>query len=210
MIETKSISEQITEILKQKILHHEFRLGEKIDTDKLAQEFEVSAMPVRDALKNLENRGLVINRERVGFFVRDFEVDEIKDIIEIRIMYEGYCIEKHLENINLKALGHLYENMKNFSNESRDEFDKIDKNLHNMIIEAAQNKILIERYRNIEDLIDLVRHLDREREQEAMFEHIKVTEKILNKEPEKARNLLEEHIINVRDGIIGGYEELIK
>ncbi|SDM33807.1 GntR family transcriptional regulator [Halarsenatibacter silvermanii] len=208
MIETKSISEQITEILKKKVLRHEFTPGEKIDTDMLAQKFDVSAMPVRDALKKLENRGLVTNRERVGFFVRKFELDEIREIIEVRIMYEGYCLEKHLNNIDFQALEKLYEDMKNFNNANRNEFDNIDKSFHNLIIEASQNNILIERYRNIEDLIDLVRHLDREREKDAMSEHIKVTEKILNKEPEKAKSSLEEHIINVRDGIIGGYEEL--
>jgi len=206
MIETKSISEQITEILKQKILHHEFKPGEKIDTDKLAQEYEVSAMPVRDALKKLENRGLVINRERVGFFVRELSIEEINEIVEVRLMYEGYCLQKHLDNIDLSRVRALLEEMRSFKNSSRQKFDKIDKKLHYSIIRASENEFLVQRYKNIEDLVDLVRHLDKDREEKAMEEHIEITKRILSKKTLEARKLLEDHIKNVRKNIINQYK----
>ena len=78
---TKSITDQIYNIIKNRILMQEYKLGSKIDMNELAEEHEISIMPVRDALKRLSNQGLVTNKSRVGFFVRKFSEEEIRNII---------------------------------------------------------------------------------------------------------------------------------
>lgn len=207
-IETQSISAQIFEIIKEKILLQEFRLGEKINTRKISEKYDISMMPVRDALKELENRGLVINKERVGFFVKEFSPKEIKEIIEVRKMYEVYCLEKFSENIDEVKLKELLCEMNKFENRSRAEFDKIDKSFHELIINASNNDFLTNKYSEMEDIIDLVRHLDKDREDQSMNEHILVCQNILNNDTVKAKNELENHINNVRNAIISEYKKI--
>ena len=92
----KSITEQIYDIIKDKILLQEYKVGSKIDMNEIAEEHDISIMPVRDALKRLSSQGLVVNRSRVGFFVKEFSKQEISNIMEVRNMYETYCLD-HLQ-----------------------------------------------------------------------------------------------------------------
>ncbi|GEM_PF-531164 len=208
-IETHSISDQIFKILKTEILHQKFELGEKIETRKLSDKYEVSVMPVRDALKKLAKCGLVEKKERVGFFVRSFEPYEIKEIVDVRKMYEAYCLQKYINNLNKNELENIYNDMLNYQNPPRNEFDRQDKKFHEFIINSSQNEFLIKEYSKIEDLIDLVRHLDRDRKKEALQEHKKIIESILEEDIQTAVSLLKNHINNVRDSIIKEYSKTL-
>ena len=61
----KSLSERAYEILKQAIVTGEFRQGQLLTEEQLAQELAISRTPVRSAVKQLEYEGLVeVNTSR--------------------------------------------------------------------------------------------------------------------------------------------------
>ena len=62
-----SISKQIYSIIKEEILLAKRKPGDQINPRKLADEFETSIMPIRDALNQLTSEGLVVRKPRVGF-----------------------------------------------------------------------------------------------------------------------------------------------
>src|SRR5690554_4721661 len=99
-----SISEQIYELIKNKIFTQELELGAQIDTKKIAGEHNISIMPVRDALNKLENRELVYRKSRIGYFVRTFSRKEAEEIMEVRKIYELYSLKEHFEAIDKKKL----------------------------------------------------------------------------------------------------------
>ncbi len=194
---TKSITEQIYNIIKERILLQEYKVGSKIDMNEIARENEISIMPVRDALKKLSNQGLVENKSRVGFFVRSFNERETKNIMEVRRMYEIYCLDKHFANINKEKMESLYEEIKCMGEPDRKEFDRLDAEFHDLLIKASENEFLIKNYGQIKDLIVLFKHLDRERIRLANKEHCQLIEAILEGDKDKAIQKLEEHITNV-------------
>ena len=71
-INTSSVSKQVYDLIRSDILSRKLKPGDKIDTQGIAEANGVSAMPVRSALQQLAVNGLVVARERVGYFVRDY------------------------------------------------------------------------------------------------------------------------------------------
>ncbi len=66
-----SLSEQIVEVLQQRIHSGEYARGEKLPTElELISEFGVSRTVIREAVANLKSGGLVTTRQGVGVFVQ--------------------------------------------------------------------------------------------------------------------------------------------
>lgn len=59
--------------------------------DALAEELKISRTPVRDALRRLEQEGLIEPAGRRGFVVREIDAEEIRQTYEAREAIEGYA-----------------------------------------------------------------------------------------------------------------------
>lgn len=82
-----TLREQVVSAIRIKILNQELAPGVRIIEQNLAQEFGVSRGPVREALRQLEQEGLVEYARNAGCSVRNITVD---DIYEIYLMRSGY------------------------------------------------------------------------------------------------------------------------
>jgi len=200
----ESIGEQIYSILKEEILLAKRKPGEQINLRKLAEELGASIMPVRDALKQLVDEGLVIRKPRVGFFIRNFTRQEVKEIMEMRKIYELYCLDKYFDKIDRDKLKIFLEKSldeKNITQKTK-EFDELDENIHDLLIKASGNFYLISSYNNIKNQIIILRHLIKDEVGLAREEHIFLIKAILERNKEKAKEILENHINRVTNAII--------
>ncbi|GGA61596.1 GntR family transcriptional regulator [Pseudoclavibacter endophyticus] len=75
--------------LRRLVLSGDYPPGTQLAEVALAQEFDVSRTPVREALKQLENEGLVEIRPKVGTFVRTPTQREIVELFELKEGLEG-------------------------------------------------------------------------------------------------------------------------
>ena len=66
IIQSKSLREEIVEVIQRDIIAGHFRPGQRLVERELVQRFRVSSIPIREALQELENRGLVIRRHNFG------------------------------------------------------------------------------------------------------------------------------------------------
>jgi DNA-binding FadR family transcriptional regulator len=79
-IKTTRVSEEVAEQIKQAILRHDFKVGEKLPPERqLAADFQVSRVAVREALRLLENSGFITTRQGAGggTFVTDLTLENI-------------------------------------------------------------------------------------------------------------------------------------
>ncbi len=191
-INKKSLTEQIYSILKEQILNKKFEFGEKINTRKIAKKYEVSLMPVRDALRRLANEGIVEKRPRVGFFAKDFSKKEIKEIKELRRMYELYCLGNYFQNIDKEKVAKLREE---FVKSDQKYFDKIDIKLHKAIVSASENNYLIKRYNDlVKNFISLFSFTTYKRFEDSKKEHIQLIDAILDDNLKKAKEIILKHL----------------
>ncbi|AJG40367.1 GntR family transcriptional regulator [Thermotoga sp. RQ7] len=202
-IEVDLVRTKVYNLLKEMILNHELKLGEKLNVRELSEKLGISFTPVRDALLQLATEGLVKVVPRVGFFVTDVDERFIRETIETRIMMEVFCLENYFERIaSSEELLKIKEEIENVeSSLKRDLFDDADERLHKLFIKASGNDLIISLYEKIWDRIDLVRHLN-ERYIVSNREHKELIESILRGDKEGAVEKLKEHLKNVEEETI--------
>lgn len=194
-INKKSLTEQVYSMLKEKILNREIELGEQINTREIAEENDISLMPVRDALRRLANEDLVENRPRVGFFVKNFSESEINDILEVRKMQELYCLENYFANIDREVIADLKDN---FCDNDKTYFSIYDNRLHKEIVLASNNQYLIDKYiQLIDHYTMLFSYLNYKRSERSRQEHLALINAILNDDQAEAVDILFEHLDRV-------------
>jgi DNA-binding GntR family transcriptional regulator len=87
-IKRQSLPETLAESLRERILNGEFREGDALIQDSIAQEYDVSRMPVREALRQLEASGLVVMKIHRGAVVTSVPTQQIEELFELRALLE--------------------------------------------------------------------------------------------------------------------------
>ena len=205
-INTESVNKQIYDLIKRDILERRLKPGEKIDTKGIAEENGISVMPVRNALQQLATNGLVLNRERVGFYVRKFNTDEIYRIMEVRMMFELHCMQNHMDGIDRNQVQKILDQIK--CSISQQELDELDHEMHRMIIHASENEFLISEYDRLNALFALgVSGGEEVNVHTAKKEHIEILNAILSGNVNKAVDQLQRHLERAKDEIAGIYRD---
>jgi DNA-binding GntR family transcriptional regulator len=84
----RTLSSAIVDRLRQEILDGSYAAGSQLRQDALAQSFEVSRIPVREALFQLEAEGFVRIVPHKGAIVSGLSLDEINDVFDLRKLLE--------------------------------------------------------------------------------------------------------------------------
>ena len=116
-IKQSRVSEEVAGQLKQSILLGQFKTGEKLPSErKLAEEFEVSRVAIREALRTLGNSGFVSTRQGSagGAFVTDLTFEQlsntyldlflankisIREVNEVRVLVEPEVARSASQNL---------------------------------------------------------------------------------------------------------------
>lgn len=83
-INYRSAADLATEDIRNRIHSGQLAWGMRIAIDDLAAQMAISSTPVRDALKRLENEGLVEIIPRVGVYVRVIPTEEVVEVYTIK------------------------------------------------------------------------------------------------------------------------------
>lgn len=98
-IPRQSLASAVLERLREKILSGEFREGQQLRQEAIATEFQISRIPVREALSHLAAEGLITIVANRGAVVSSLAPEEIEQIFEERAVLECYmlrCAIPHL------------------------------------------------------------------------------------------------------------------
>ena len=87
--EFKTIQEIIFDTLKQRIISGKYEPGKRLIANDLAEEFDISRMPVREALTRLASTGLVELIPYKGAIVNELTAEDFVEIFYIRSVLEG-------------------------------------------------------------------------------------------------------------------------
>jgi DNA-binding GntR family transcriptional regulator len=95
-IKRLSIPEAVAQSLQQRILSGEFKEGDALIQEALATEYQVSRMPIREALRQLEATGLVVMQMHKGAVVTSIPIDQIAELFELRALLEGDLLTRSI------------------------------------------------------------------------------------------------------------------
>lgn len=124
-------SQRIADIIAGRILAGELLPGTRIIQDELADELQSSRIPVREALRILQSRGLVTLRSNHGAWVSSMDLDECQLSYRIRERVEPLLLAESLMNLSPKDIAELEDLQTRIeAGVSVDEFLVLDRQLH--------------------------------------------------------------------------------
>ena len=106
-IKKKSLQRMVYETLRQAIVEREIEPGEPINIKKYAEMLQVSAMPVREALRHLEAEGMVTFTSNRRIVVNRLSREELNDIYDLRIPLEELAVSRCFDHKNRNGLRQL-------------------------------------------------------------------------------------------------------
>jgi len=148
-----SLREQVTSLLRIQLFTGRLRPGDSFSVPALAEEFGVSATPVREAVLELVRQRLVEVIPAKGYRVVQASADEIRESVEVRSLLElpGTRLAADLASAEeIEQLREMAVRTVELADQRRmDEFVLLDHDFHVAVIEAARNATLV---RFIEEL----------------------------------------------------------
>lgn len=115
---TSLLKTEIYESILEEVVEGTYKPGDIINEKHLIEKYGVSKSPIRDALIELCNEGVLICHPRYGYEVVRIDEKEIKDIVEFRIIMEVSSLKKAVTTMTKEDI----EELRNFTlNECSDD-----------------------------------------------------------------------------------------
>lgn len=113
-IRRQSLAAAVLERLREKIISGEFHEGEQLRQDAIASEFQVSRVPVREAMNHLAAEGLITIVANHGAVVSALSPDEIMQLFETRAVLECFMIRKAIPNFTAEDFARAEDILRQF------------------------------------------------------------------------------------------------
>jgi DNA-binding GntR family transcriptional regulator len=202
VIPRKSLTSAVAEKLREKIVRGEILEGEQLRQDAIAQEFQVSRIPVREALRQLEAEGVITIVPHRGAVVSLLSCDEIEELFEMRAVLETEVLRVSIPNLTEADFARAEEVLATYDAALRDEGDvgewgRLNTIFHSILYNGARRPQFMAVIRNInyngERYIRLQLYLTRAVER-AREEHRMLLDLCRKRDVEAACELLARHI----------------
>lgn len=150
-----TLKRYLVQRLRNTILSGKYKPGDRLNESLIAREFDISRVPVREALFQLQESGLVTNHKHRGMFVTMLSEEDTQRINSVRIVLETEAMRlarAHMTPEISAALTALVEKMESWSGETA-EAAELDLGFHRTIWEASGNPHLV---RTLESLVTVL------------------------------------------------------
>lgn len=217
IVKINNLGNDAYNIIKELIITGELAADESLEERKLIGFTNSSRTPIREALSRLNFEKFVIRKERKGYIVSPINIDMINSIFQTRLYFEPQVLEAFRESFEheerLKEFKENFEYYMNeyrvgaFNQEKRKNMNKIDANFHSYLLDATNNVFIIdtlnlvaEHYRRLR--ICIKKRKSCVRVDDSIQEHIDIIDCLLNKDIDRAKEILRNHLMNSKQDFI--------
>lgn len=212
---TKNKSTVVTEVtkrLRQVILDGTLKKGDRLIQEEWAEKLNVSRMPIREALTQLQIEGLVEIEPHKGAVVTPITRDNIEEIYYMRSMLEGLAVEKSLPYLtkeDKQQLEVLLVGMESLeiSDETNDRYIQLNASFHQTLRRGCPwtrvNKMV-----ETLGISPIAPNLLKDYYLETQKEHRLIYEAVLREDARELRAAVEYHILRTKNNLIEHMERL--
>jgi DNA-binding GntR family transcriptional regulator len=176
----KSLTELVSETLRDWIISGDLELGSQLSEARIASEMQVSRTPVREAINRLEMEGLLIVEPQRGSFVFSLEPTELAKLCDAQQL--GECVDK-------MTAARAADDVPTYL--------QLDSRFHQILLDESDNRFLNDAYQTIAQKMSALRNrLGRHPDHMAKSyrEHIEMRDAVAARDTDKALAILRDHI----------------
>ncbi len=197
----RPVRELVLERLRGAILNRTLKPGDRIVESELAQAFNVSRTPVREALRVLEAEGLLRRIPRKGLFVRGITREDVVEIYSIRIALESLAVSEAVDRITpveISRLAKLVDQMKKYTeSKESDKLFSVCQEFNDILVRASRMPRLIKLVKVYMEYLEQFRAISmakHERQVAALREHEEILRAVVNRNPQEAEMAVKRHL----------------
>lgn len=140
------LKEKIIDHIYNAIINEEYKQGSQVKEVHLSEKLEVSRAPIREALLELVNLGVLEQIARKGVFVKEITSKDIYDTYEAKGVMEGFLATEFALNATQTDIEDLELHVKQMCEhkENKKQVVKVGSDFHKHILKYAKNSVLLD------------------------------------------------------------------
>ena len=207
-----SLADEVLDRLRQEIVRGSFKPGQHLSESRLASAFGVSRGPVREALSQLQQEGLVKVERHRGTRVNGISAEDVEELYELRVDLERFAIKRAVRLVTSEELDEMQEVVAAYGRAVEDgdvsEAVDFDMEFHGLIYKVARHTRLYSCWTNllrsqIHAFILSNSLADSSYMAPCVAEHAEIRGALEDRDKERAVGLIEKHLSDA-------YERLMK
>ena len=208
-------SEWVYEQLRRRILGGGYKPDDRLRLTELAREFNMSEMPVREALRMLQRDGLIEMHSHRGASVANLSWSRAAEIVSVRMHLEVMAVREAAKGHDKSSLAELNKILDRMDRDlaagSAARFSTGNREFHRRLYEPAPNAVLKQEIEELWDRVWRARsqsifEVDRPRMTAAQTEHRAILAALAKGEGEAAAKAAIRH----RDGTLESWAEIVR
>ena len=207
------LRDQVRDEIRKRISYGKFGPGQRLIEQTLADEFGVSRIPVREALRMLESEGLVETVPRRGVVVKIFSRQDLEHLYEVRTALEVQAFrlaaERGTTKDSRKLQALLKRAVKAMEKEDFAEVSQVNVEFHETVISIAGNPFLSSMLEPLTGRLGLLMGQSHEHERQ-LAEHSGLAEAIAEHDADRAGAAALAHIRRSRSHALSKYDQMHK
>jgi DNA-binding GntR family transcriptional regulator len=204
--------DQAYDILWEKILGGEIKPGQRLRDVELAEQMKISRTPAREAMRKLEQDGILKSLEHGGYEVTEVHAADLRDLYRCRIVLEGLAArdavdnftpedEKKLEQLIARTEEHIKQGKFDQALKCNTEFHvticELSKNVHLIrLLESLWRLIIFHRSALMKAALSRTVPRYAEHLEKTQREHRAILVAMSSRDPEQAGPAMERHLSN--------------
>lgn len=212
-----SLSEAVTQRLREAINSCALLLGTHLVERDIAEQLGISRVPVRKAIQQLVDEGLVIKKHRRGAYVQPYSAREVAEVYSLRVQLEFLVVENAIANWTPGVATRMREivDAMDTAGKANDmqRLCELDNQYHEVLWRLADHNLLLEVVTDLRTRIDrflneATKSLSGEAVARHVERHYKLIDLLQDGDVEVAKAEIREHILIAKERINRFYHHL--
>jgi DNA-binding GntR family transcriptional regulator len=211
LVKAVSLVDQVTHHLRERIINGELPAGRSISIIRLAEQMDVSHIPVREALRRLETEGLVAIRAGRGAMITPLRTDDVRGIYRIRRWIEPELAALSSEMITKRDFTMLEECLQVLTEGSVEDEITAHKDFHLMLLRPASSAWdirILEYLWNANERYTRLYFLppSHDHPKSVAASHVSLYKAMKSRNPDRIREKLREHLDDNQNALLEALE----
>ncbi len=215
-IPSKTLRGDVADVLRAAIIGGGLRPGSFINQADLAKQLGISRSPLREALGQLEEEGLITIIPYKGAYVTDLPIDELDELFTLRAVLEEFGVRRAAALVTAEDIAHLRELLARMQRaaEAGDShaLTEIDLVFHRALVTLADHALLLQTWRGLETRMRRV--LSQQRQfylslHDAIGTHPDLVAALAVGDADRAAAVMRSHILDAREVILRTWGKVI-